>query len=87
MIGPVTSVDPVYDAFEAPQLIATNIGNEEAEIIIDPTGGLFTNEDGGSATFDLVISDPPTSAVSIPLSSSMESEGTVVPATALPRTD
>ena len=48
-------------------------------IIVSPTSGLTTTEAGGTATFTLVLSTPPTADVTIDLSSSDPGEGTVSP--------
>ncbi|MFO0889085.1 MAG: cohesin domain-containing protein [Isosphaeraceae bacterium] len=47
---------------------------------LSPTGGLVTTEAGGTATFTVVLNARPIADVTIPLSSSDTSEGTVSPA-------
>ncbi len=49
-------------------------------VIVDPTFGLLTSEDGGSSKFTVSLSSEPDQAVTVPLTSSDETEGTVVPA-------
>ena len=49
-------------------------------ITITPTSGLVTTEAGGTAQFSVVLDSQPTANVTIPLSSSDTSEGTVCPA-------
>ncbi|MEW6076946.1 MAG: right-handed parallel beta-helix repeat-containing protein [Thermodesulfobacteriota bacterium] len=49
-------------------------------ITVVPTEGLVTGEDGSGATFTVVLNSPPAADVTIPLSSSDTSEGTVSPA-------
>lgn len=48
-------------------------------IIVDPTSGLVTTEDGGTATFTVVLVSEPTADVTLPFISSNPSEGTVAP--------
>src|SRR5262249_3215940 len=58
-----------------------NIDNDSAGVTISPIAGLTTSEGGGTATFTIVLNSQPTSVVSVPLSSSDTSEGTVTPGT------
>ncbi len=46
-------------------------------ITVTPTSGLVTTEDGGSDSFDVVLKTQPTADVTIPISSSDLTEGTV----------
>ncbi|MFH1924029.1 MAG: hypothetical protein ABIP48_29595, partial [Planctomycetota bacterium] len=48
-------------------------------ITVTPTAGLVTRESGGSAPFSVVLDAPPTGDVTIGISSSDTSEGTVAP--------
>lgn len=48
-----------------------------AAVIISPTAGLTTSEDGGSAVVSVVLKDAPTADVVIPLTSSNTKEGVV----------
>jgi len=48
-------------------------------IIVNPTSGLVTTEAGGTAGFSIVLTSQPTANVTIPLSSSNTTEGTVSP--------
>ena len=54
---------------------------ETPGILVTPTAGLVTSEAGGTATFAVVLTTQPAADVSIALSSSDESEGTVDQAT------
>jgi hypothetical protein len=47
--------------------------------MVTPTSGLVTSEAGGTATFTVVLNTQPTANVTIGLSSSDASEGTVAP--------
>jgi uncharacterized repeat protein (TIGR01451 family) len=48
-------------------------------IMVDPVSGLVTTEAGGTASFSVVLASEPSAEVSIALSSSDSSEGTVAP--------
>ena len=56
----------------------TNTDNDAAGITVTPTTGLTTTEAGGTATFTVVLNTQPTANVTIALSSSDTTEGTVV---------
>ena len=58
----------------------TNTDNDAAGITVTPTTGLTTTEAGGTATFTVVLTTQPTADVTIGLSSSDTTEGTVSPA-------
>ena len=53
--------------------------NDTFGLTINPTSGLITTEAGGTATFAVVLNSEPTADVTIGLSSSDTTEGTVVP--------
>src|SRR4029077_14930145 len=57
-----------------------NIDNDTAGIMVSPTFGLTTTESGGTATFTVVLNSQPTANVTIGLTSTNTSEGTVNPA-------
>ena len=52
---------------------------QRAGITVTPTAGLTTTEAGGTATFTVVLNTQPTADVTIALSSSDPTEGTVAP--------
>ena len=58
----------------------TNTDDDTAGITVTPTSGLTTTEAGGTATFTVVLDTQPTADVTIGLSSSDTTEGTVAPA-------
>jgi len=74
------SSDADYNGKFASNVSVTNIDDESAGITVNPTSGLVTTEAGGTATFTIVLTNPPTAPVTIGLSSSNTSEGTVSPA-------
>src|SRR5256712_7175537 len=62
------------------EVAVTNTDNDTAGIAVSPTSGLTTTEWGGTATFTGVLRTQPTANVTIGLSSSDLTEGTVAPA-------
>src|SRR5438094_627130 len=75
-----TSTDPGYSGRNAPDMGVTNTDDDNAGITVIPTSGLTTTEGGGTATFTVVLTSQPTANVTIGLSSSDLTEGTVAPA-------
>jgi len=75
-----TSTDPGYSGRNAPDVGVTNTDDDTAGISVIPTSGLTTTEAGGTATFTVVLTSQPTANVTIGLSSSDLTEGTVSPA-------
>jgi len=84
--GPVTAGDAITAT-------ATDAGGNTSEfsanafastslpgITVTPTSGLVTDEDGGAATFTVVLDSQPGADVTIALASSNTAEGTVAPA-------
>ena len=74
------STDPNYNGVNAADVAVTNTDNDVAGITVTPTAGLMTTEAGGTATFTVVLNTQPTADVTIALSSSDTTEGTVSPA-------
>ena len=78
-VGPITtSADPNYLTKFA-DVSATNIDNDSAGITVSPVSGLTTGENLDTATFTVVLTSLPSGDVSVPISSSNTSEGTVTP--------
>jgi uncharacterized repeat protein (TIGR01451 family) len=74
-----TSTDPNYSGLDAADVSVTNTDDDTAGITITPVSGLTTTESGGTATFTVRLNTAPTGAVTIALSSSDTTEGTVAP--------
>jgi len=74
-----SSSDSNYGGVNPSDVIVTNIDDDVAGITITPTTGLTTTEAGGTATFTVVLTSQPTANVTIGLTSSNTSEGTVSP--------
>ena len=77
--GPATSADTGYNGKDPLDVTVTNTDNDSAGITVSPVTGLTTSEGGGQATFTIVLQSQPTADVTIGLSSSDTSEGTVSP--------
>ncbi|MFO0837235.1 MAG: Calx-beta domain-containing protein [Phycisphaerae bacterium] len=78
--APAVSVDPAYNGLNAADVSVTNKDNDTAGITVNPTSGLITTESGGTATFTVVLNSQPAANVTVALSSSDLTEGTVAPA-------
>ena len=77
LTAPATSTDTVYNGIDAADVSVTNIDNNTVGIIVNPTAGLTTTETGGTAAFAVVLNSQPTGDVTIGLSSSDTTEGTI----------
>src|SRR6186713_677982 len=75
-----TSTDVTYNGVNASDVTAINLDNDAVGITVTPTTGVTTTEAGGTATFTIVLNTQPTADVTIGVSSSDTTEGTVLPA-------
>src|SRR2546428_491358 len=75
-----TSTDGNYSGRNAADVGVTNSDNDTAGITVNPISGLTTTEGGGTATFTVALTSQPTANVTIGLTSSDLTEGTVAPA-------
>ncbi len=73
-----SSIDPSYNGIAVADVGVTNL-NIVRGVTVTPTSGLTTTENGGSATFTVVVISQPPADVTIALTSSNPSEGTVAP--------
>ena len=82
LLKPVVSEDPSFDGVDPDNVSVTNLNiiPPEPGVIVLPGGGLVTTEDGGTATFDVILRSTPVAQVDIALVSSDPGEGTVSPA-------
>jgi hypothetical protein len=78
-LSPAVSGDSTYAGRDAPDVAVQNVDNDSAGITVT-AGTLVTSEAGGTATFSVVLNSMPTANVTIGLSSSDTTEGTVAPA-------
>lgn len=74
--APAVSTDSAYSGYNALDVIGTNLDDDLARVII-PAGKLTISEPNTTASFPVVLSSEPTANVTINLSSSDTSEGTV----------
>lgn len=79
VLGATSSTDANYNGLDPADVSVVNADNEGG-ITVSPTSGLTTTELGGTTTFTLVLNTQPSAAVTIGLSSSDTTEGTVSPA-------
>ncbi len=77
--APAVSDDPHYAGLDPSDVSVTNTDDDTAGITVFPTSGLVTTEAGGSAAFTVVLKSIPAADVTIGLSSSDLTEGTVMP--------
>lgn len=75
-----TSSDQNYQGIAGDPVIVTNTDDDTAGVTVTPSGGLRTNEAGGTSNFAVVLTSQPIADVTITLSSSDSSEGEVGPA-------
>jgi hypothetical protein len=79
-LGNVTSADANYNAMTVDGVSVKNTDNDTADVRVTAAAGLTTSEAGTSVTFKVVLNSQPAADVSIALTSSDLSEGTVSPA-------
>src|SRR5438093_95821 len=75
-----TSTDGIYNGMDPSDVGVTNTDDDLPGITVTPTSGLATTGRAGDLTFTVVLRTQPTASVTIGLSSSDPSEGTVAPA-------
>jgi large repetitive protein len=79
VLAPATSADPGYNGQNAADVPLVNIDDDTAGFTVSAISG-NTTEAGGTATFTVKLTSQPTADVTIGLSSSDTTEGTVSPA-------
>lgn len=82
VLDPAQSTDPNYKGKDPTDVTLTNQDNDTAGIIVNPTSGLITSENGQKATFTIKLASKPVGAnvsVKVPLTSSRPLEGSVSP--------
>jgi hypothetical protein len=78
--APAQSADPKYSGLDVADVPVTNLDDDTPGVIVTlPAGGLSTREGGGTGTFTIELKSQPTADVTLSLSSSRPSEGTVSP--------
>lgn len=79
--GSTVSTDAAYSGIDVPDISLTNVDRSMPAVVPSPLSGLTTTELGmGAATFTIVLTTMPTADVTVGLTSSDLTEGTVSPA-------
>ncbi len=73
------STDTKYNGLDVSDVSVSNIDNDQASVVVTQAGPLSVTENGTTATFTIALTSLPTSDVTIGLSSSDTSQGTVSP--------
>ena len=73
------STDPDYDGMNAGDVSVTNLDDDIAGVTVTPISGLIVNELGTTDTFTVVLETQPSADVTIAITSSDTTEGTVLP--------
>lgn len=76
-LGSMSGADTAFNGITLPGVPLTNQNNDTASVILSLTSGLITTEGGGQANVTIRLGSEPTGMVTIPISSSNTSEGTV----------
>ena len=76
---PAVSSDSNFSGLDADDVYFTNVDDKSPGITVNPTSGLATTESGGTDSFVVVLNTSPSYDVTIGLSSSDTTEGTVDP--------
>ncbi|MFO0907349.1 MAG: Calx-beta domain-containing protein [Isosphaeraceae bacterium] len=77
VLSPAVSTDAYYNGLDPTDVAVTNTNNDTASILVSPTSGLVTTEAGGTASFQVRLASQPTAPVTIGLTSSRPTEGTI----------
>jgi hypothetical protein len=79
VLAPAVSTDTLYNGLNPVDVSVVNVDDESGGYVVTPTSGLVTTEAGGQATFTVRLTTMPSADVTINLSSSDTTEGTVSP--------
>ena len=71
------SGDSAYNLIDPADVTVTNMDDDSIGVTVSPTTGLTTTEAGGTATFSVALHTQPTAEVTIALSSTDPTEGTL----------
>ena len=78
-VGAVSSTDQAYASIDPDDVTVTNLDDDTAEVAITWQSQPVTNEGGGKATFDVSLVTEPIADVTVTVSSSDATEGSVSP--------
>jgi hypothetical protein len=79
LLAPAMSTDPSYAGIDPVDVTVVNVDDDAPGILVDPTE-IQVSEFGDTDTFDIVLASQPTADVTITLTSTDLTEGTVSPA-------
>ena len=79
--APCESADHGYGGLDGPDAEVTNIDDDSPGLVVTPTVGLVTSEDGGSTTFTVALQSKPRGGAQLDVASSRPLEGVATPAT------
>ncbi len=79
ILATAKSTDTAFDGVDPADVPVVNRDNDQAGIVVTPISGLTVSESGNQATFTIALSSLPAADVTIPLSSSDVTQGTVRP--------
>ena len=78
-LSAAVSADADYSGQDPDDITVSNTDNDTVGIVVTPTTGLATTEAGGEASFTVALTTQPAANVTVGVSSSDTSEGTVSP--------
>lgn len=76
-LAATSSADHHYAGIDVADVAVTNADNDDSTVDVSPTAGLVTTENGGQASFDVVLTAQPGADVTITIASSNTNAGTV----------
>ncbi len=79
-LAPSVSTDALYQGLDAADLDGTNADNDQPGVILTQAGSLSVSEKGTTVTFTIALTKLPVTDVTIDLTSSDVTQGTVSPA-------
>src|SRR5688572_25429387 len=71
------SIEVAAEMRDAMSVAVTNDDDDMARVQVTPSTGLITTKQGGTASFDVVLTSRPSSSVTVPLSSNNTAQGTI----------
>ena len=77
IVGPAASADAAYEGANGADVAVTNEDDDAAGLVVTPTSPLVTTETGATATFLVALASCPSDEVTVSVTSSDTSEGTV----------
>jgi hypothetical protein len=80
ILSPALSSDSLYTGIDPADVSVTNLDNDVSGVTVDPISGLVVSEFTDTDTFTIVLDTAPIANVTITLTSSDMTEGTVLPA-------